>query len=293
MTQNQMYLTSFYFTVTTITTVGYGDISGSNTIEMIFCISIMIIGVIAFSFATGSLASILQNYDVQNAKFQEKVLILNRIYKNYFLPLDLYQRLKQSMRYNYAQDIDDLNAFVDDLPQGLKVEVSLFIHEQTYKKIKFLMGRSDSFIAWICPLMRPMLNLENQYIFFEGDDVSQIYFFMSGEAGYVLPKHNNIKYIEFQQGNHFGVTDIVGSVLSSKDQDLEKWMNYKESLRRQFTSMSQTRCELLTLSVDELARMQHEFQEPYENLFESAYSRLNRCLKIKLKAIRVLNEEMT
>lgn len=89
----------------------------------------MIIGVIAFSFATGSLASILQNYDVQNAKFQEKVLILNRIYKNYFLPLDLYQRLKQSMRYNYAQDIDDLNAFVDDLPQGLKVEVSLFIHE--------------------------------------------------------------------------------------------------------------------------------------------------------------------
>jgi len=94
MTTKQTYLTSFYFTVTTITTVGYGDYSGSTDIEMIYCIAIMIIGVVAFSFATGSLASILQNYDVQNAKFAEKVLILNRIYKNYYLPLDLYQRLK-------------------------------------------------------------------------------------------------------------------------------------------------------------------------------------------------------
>ena len=33
MTQKQTYLTSFYFTVTTITTVGYGDISGSTDIE--------------------------------------------------------------------------------------------------------------------------------------------------------------------------------------------------------------------------------------------------------------------
>ena len=42
------------------------------------------------------------------------------------------------MKYNYAQDMDDLNSFVNELPQGLKVEVSLFIHEQTYKKIKYL-----------------------------------------------------------------------------------------------------------------------------------------------------------
>ena len=31
--KGQLYLTSFYFTVTTITTVGYGDISGYTSIE--------------------------------------------------------------------------------------------------------------------------------------------------------------------------------------------------------------------------------------------------------------------
>jgi hypothetical protein len=58
-TNSQLYLTAFYFTVTTITTVGYGDISASKPVEQICCIIIMIIGVISFSFATGSLASIL------------------------------------------------------------------------------------------------------------------------------------------------------------------------------------------------------------------------------------------
>ena len=56
---SELYLSSFYFTVTTITTVGYGDITAKSKFEQIFCILVMIIGVISFSFASGSLASIL------------------------------------------------------------------------------------------------------------------------------------------------------------------------------------------------------------------------------------------
>ena len=59
----ELYLTSFYFTIETITTVGYGDYAPLTPLEKIFCIFTMILGVIAFSFASGSLASILQNAD--------------------------------------------------------------------------------------------------------------------------------------------------------------------------------------------------------------------------------------
>jgi hypothetical protein len=62
-----LYLTAYYFIVTTITTVGYGDISGQTSTEKIFCIIIMVVGVVSFSFASGALASIMQNYDSKNA----------------------------------------------------------------------------------------------------------------------------------------------------------------------------------------------------------------------------------
>ena len=55
----EQYLTSFYFTITTITTVGYGDINIDTVVEKIMCIFLMLTGVLAFSFASGSLASIL------------------------------------------------------------------------------------------------------------------------------------------------------------------------------------------------------------------------------------------
>ena len=65
-----LYLVSLYFTITTITTVGYGDISATNSTERVFCILIMLMGVIGFSFATGILSSIIQNYDALDSKYK-------------------------------------------------------------------------------------------------------------------------------------------------------------------------------------------------------------------------------
>ena len=69
MVGQELYLTSFYFTTTTVTTVGYGDFSASTVAEKIFCIIMMLIGVIAFSLSSASLSSLLTNYDSSNAKF--------------------------------------------------------------------------------------------------------------------------------------------------------------------------------------------------------------------------------
>ena len=51
MSDGEIYLTAFYFTVTTISTVGYGDISGGTMTEKIGAIFLMLFGVISFSFA--------------------------------------------------------------------------------------------------------------------------------------------------------------------------------------------------------------------------------------------------
>ena len=82
-TNSQFYTVSFYWTIQTITTVGYGDISMNNISEKCFATFLMIIGVFAFSFANGSLASIIQNYDHANAAYQDKLTMLNKIQKDY------------------------------------------------------------------------------------------------------------------------------------------------------------------------------------------------------------------
>ena len=71
-----LYVASFYFSVPTIVTVGYGDITGISSTEKIIAVFLMIIGVIAFSFATGALSSIIANMDQSEAIIKEKMSTL-------------------------------------------------------------------------------------------------------------------------------------------------------------------------------------------------------------------------
>jgi len=65
---SDLYTVAYYYTVTTITTVGYGDIYANNTVERILGGIFKIIGVIGFSFASGALTSIISNLDAAQAK---------------------------------------------------------------------------------------------------------------------------------------------------------------------------------------------------------------------------------
>ena len=63
----ELYLCSCYYVMTTVSTVGYGDISPKNSIERIFGSVLQFLGVISFTFVSGALASILQSHDTREA----------------------------------------------------------------------------------------------------------------------------------------------------------------------------------------------------------------------------------
>jgi Ion channel len=104
----ELYVTSFYFSVTTIVTVGYGDITAISVGEKIVAVILMITGVIAFSFATGALSSIISSYDSTEAKLKEKLATLNDISAEYRLDDDLYNRLVKNIRYDHSRKQKDV-----------------------------------------------------------------------------------------------------------------------------------------------------------------------------------------
>lgn len=61
----ETYILSTYWVLTTTSTVGYGDITPTNTLERIYGCLLMLIGVLSFTFISGALSSILSSYDTK------------------------------------------------------------------------------------------------------------------------------------------------------------------------------------------------------------------------------------
>ena len=79
--------------------MGYGDIHAVSTEERILAIFLMIGGVFAFSFATGTLTSILTSLDETNKQINDKMLIVNRLSERYNLDIDLKQKLHSIIKF--------------------------------------------------------------------------------------------------------------------------------------------------------------------------------------------------
>jgi hypothetical protein len=94
-----LYLTAFYWITQTPTTVGYGDMPITTVAEKVFGIFIMLVGVITFSFATGALSSIISDIDQKASKIKGKYKILKSLQEDCYLPLDLYNRLQSSIKF--------------------------------------------------------------------------------------------------------------------------------------------------------------------------------------------------
>ncbi len=92
----------------------------------------MLLGVISFSFATGSIASIITSYDSKEALLKEKISVLNDIYIEYRLDINLFNKLARSIKYDHSKRKKDFSQFIEELPNQLRIELAMVMHNRLY-----------------------------------------------------------------------------------------------------------------------------------------------------------------
>ena len=122
----------------------------------------------------------------------------------------------KSIKSEYKQDQDERSIFVEDLPYTLKQDLCVFLYGDIYKKVIFMKDKNIAFTSWICPLLKPNLVTSGEYVFNEGDDIKFLFFNPSSFLSYVAPRYMKQEYIRINNGNEFGLVDLVYAMYKRK-----------------------------------------------------------------------------
>jgi hypothetical protein len=160
-----LYILSFYWTLTTITTVGYGDINAGTPTERFYNLIIMSIGVLMYSFAIGSLTSIVATLDAKNSKINERLQTLYSIRYDFKISQEIYEKVRKVIKHDLTQNQNRQLKFLQVLPHKLRIELSQLIHENMIKKLYFFKDKTNEFLGFVAPLLKPIKFIQNEYLY--------------------------------------------------------------------------------------------------------------------------------
>jgi len=73
------------------------------------------------------------------------------------------------LQYGFKKIKRDAIKFMDELPQSLKMELSMVINKQMYTSVDFFKDKDRTFLTWIAVVLRPMKCEFKEYVFKEGE----------------------------------------------------------------------------------------------------------------------------
>jgi len=205
------YIKALYWCITTITTIGYGDITPSTNVQTIYTMFVQITGAGMYGYIIGNLASMLANSDLARTQFRAKMEKIQTFMQYRDVPGDLQDNIRQYYDYlwNNRRGFDE-SAVLEELPSSLKLQVALHLNKEIIEKVPMFKGAPEDFVRQIVLNLKPVLYTPTDYVFRKGDMGDQMYFISRGSVEIVSEDAKTV-YATLSEGSFFGEIALLFS----------------------------------------------------------------------------------
>jgi len=205
------YLHTLYWCITTLTTVGYGDITPDGNLEKIYTMIVMILGVGVYGYVIGNVANIISSLDVGKSQHQARVEKINAFMVDHKFSSSLQRRVKNYFSYLWEtrRGYDHASVFAD-LPDNFKVEFALQINKDIIERVPLFRGADRNLIKDIVLVLKPFIYLPGDLICTFGEIGDNMFFINKGVVEVVGPNGQDV-YNTLTAGGFFGEVALLMS----------------------------------------------------------------------------------
>ncbi|MBT3585383.1 MAG: cyclic nucleotide-binding domain-containing protein [Halobacteriovoraceae bacterium] len=241
------YIKTLYWVVTTLTTVGYGDITPSDDVGRLFTMVIMIMGVGLYGLIIGNISRIFMESDRHKELSREKMQDLHLFMGHYNIPERLQSACFNYYNYVFQKRLSDNDTkIIGDLPHALQNELQTYMNMKLIQTVPVFKYCSHACLKAIAASLEQMYFSPGQNIINIGEDGQEMFIIGHGVVEVILKDGNIVASLH--EGQFFGEAALL------------------KQTTRNANVRAQTYCDLYKLKKEDFLHIIEKYPELLESM---------------------------
>lgn len=264
----EKYFACVYWAITTLTTIGYGDITPYTATEKAAAMIWMVVGVYIISYSVGQFTSFYFALNDKDNEISRLLIFAEEFSKLTNLPSSIKRNIKVSTK-NLAiiSSTCRIEKILNKIPGDLRYEIAVNMYKGGIQKFPFFTSKDKVFICYIA-FQLEYIEIPNEKTMWGYHEYAEgIYFIIEGRVKFL---HKNILFMVSNEGHYFG--------------DIEVFM---KTLRK-FSVITCDYCKMLKINEEILQKIKENYSEYYLEMKSSIVKRTQNLLMNLAEMIAIM-----
>ena len=231
--KGHMYIESLYFSIVTMTSVGYGDITPRSSSEKFWCTVMMVLGGFVWAIVIAIFAETLAGITEHDRAYENKLRRVANMLKFLGAENDLKKKIMRFYQFRFKKRRFFEDRMFTELPPRLRRDLVALRFSEALYKVPFFRNCNDETLIKICTYMHSFSCFEGEVVIEEGDSDRDLFILEKGRAeAYVGSKLEPVEFLP--EGSFFGEMSFFGlsttraaTVVAATYSELS-WLSYAD-----------------------------------------------------------------
>ncbi|KAL5005757.1 hypothetical protein ScPMuIL_016915 [Solemya velum] len=174
------YITALYFTCSSLTSVGFGNVSANTNIEKIFSVCAMLVGAMMHAVVFGNVTAIIQRMYARRQIYHSKTKDLKDFFRTHHIPKHLKHRMQDYFQTMWSMNNGiDTNEILKDFPEEMRGEIGLTLHKDILS-LPIFENATQGCLKSVSIQTRRAFCAPAEALVHKGDAVNYVYLLCSG-----------------------------------------------------------------------------------------------------------------
>jgi len=248
------YINGIYWVITTLTTIGYGDITPHTNQAKLFAMLIMISGVVVYGIVIGNVTKMINEGARYKEQANEKFNDLQLFMKHYSIPMRLQNAAFEYYNHIFTKRLSNNDQkIIGELPQALQSELQTYMNMKLIKSVPLFKNCSMACLKEVSSSLAQKNYSPGQNIINIGELGEEVFIIAHGICEVLLSDGNIVATLH--EGHYFGEIALI------------------QETTRNANVRAQNYCDLYKLQKDDFLRIIKNYPELLSSIEETTSSK--------------------